>query len=121
MGCNYYLRRTVPRMVPTYDETHIAKQSWGWKPHFQATEPWEGTDQRPTILSVQDIRDAVASGEWEICSEEEAITLDDFEQRVVQWVDRQRELRGDDDWEPLEPSGSYRDAEGFVFDRREFC
>jgi len=37
MGTNIYIRRKVPRMVPVYDSTHIAKLSWGWRAHFDGS------------------------------------------------------------------------------------
>ena len=71
MGTNFYLRLKHPRMVPHYDEIHIAKTSVGWKPLFQAVDEdpygpsWYGTQVRPpedegetaySIHSVADIR-----------------------------------------------------------------
>lgn len=71
MGTNYYLRRTKP--VLCFPEFHLGKKSAGWKGLFQASDysdfEFIFETQKPPINSIADIREAVASGEWEIVDE----------------------------------------------------
>lgn len=81
MGTNFYLRRTKP--VLCFPEFHIGKRSAGWMPLYQANRCSEDyyrlETQRPIVSVVDDIREAVDSGEWVIIDEYGTeFTFDEF-------------------------------------------
>lgn len=124
MGTNFYLRKKKPRLV--YDEIHIAKTSWGWKPTFECHEG--------EIESVKQLKTAYDSGEYTIVDEyDEEYSWEEFDDRVVHWVDRQHDINPD--MKPIDhleyvqetPRGMfdyrndyYHDEDGHDFMKREF-
>lgn len=122
MGTNFYLRNKKPRLV--YDETHIAKTSWGWKPSFE--------QHIGEIESVRQLKTAYDSGEYTIVDEYgEEYSWEEFDDRVLKWEDKQREMRPD--FEPIDhveydkknydsylPPMHYHDEDGYDFCTREF-
>lgn len=128
MGTNFYLRRVKPREV--HDLMHIAKRSGGWLIHFQDSaagyaEPHDDAPEPPAFHSVADIRNLLASGEWQLADEygeswepgEES--LREFDQ-LCKW-------RGGPQFDgnpigsypygepPYEHTGGYVDPEGYQF------
>lgn len=86
VGTNFYLRRTKP--VLCFPEFHIGKRSCGWKPLMQSNEnsedSFEFETQRPIVQSINDIKDAVDSGEWEIVDEYGTeYSMDDFKSYML--------------------------------------
>lgn len=126
MGTNFYLRNKKPRLV--YDETHIAKTSWGWKPSFEC--------HAGEIESVKQLKTVYDSGEYTIVDEYgDEYNWEEFDDRVLKWADRQRELRrenGQEDFEPIDhleyakkdrwcdSKMYYHDEDGYDFLRCEF-
>ena len=124
MGTNIYLQRKEPRMVPEYDQVHVAKISYGWKVHFDgssaANNGWDYDYEadgatRPRIGSMDDLRGYLSSGEWELVDEygdkrtlEEVLEHDGFlcDGELVN-----TRISMDD----------YYDREGYPWSRREFC
>ena len=120
MGTNIYLRRKVPRTVEVYDETHVAKLSWGWRAHFDGSsaegDPWEERDgNAPRVGSMDDLRGYLASGDWEL--------VDEYGQRTT--LD---EVLAHDSFATCDgklcntrvSTDDYYDREGFPWSRREF-
>jgi hypothetical protein len=114
MGTNFYLRKKKPRLV--YDEIHIAKTSWGWKPLFE--------QHIGEIESVRQLKNAYDSGEYIIVDEEgDEYNWEEFDERVLQWAECQRQVikeRGQDDFEPIdhvEYDNRNQDKYGFLYDR----
>ena len=119
MGTNYYLRRKRPTI---HETVHIGKLSWGWRFCWDSCDmsDWpRWCDRDPdrmhmlprSIRSVDDIREYLRSGEWDLVSDEDGV-IEDWE----------RELEGMCAWdggmpgaEPRVPHG-YEDGEGQVFD-----
>jgi hypothetical protein len=118
MGLNIYIQRKTPRMVPTYDCTHIAKLSWGWRVHFDGssmTHEFCEDDPRPRIGSVADIRSYLETGEWELVDEYgERTTLE----RVLAHDEVTRDGRP---WNTRVSLDDYYDREGYPWSRREFA
>ena len=90
MGCNWYLQSKKPQYV--YPKLHLTKISWGWLPLWQIHEQGYDYDNdcddpfAPPIHSIEDIKELVESGDWELISEEqEKLNWDEFEKQVVQW------------------------------------
>ena len=120
MGTNIYLQRKEPRMVPTYDEVHVAKLSYGWRAHFDGSSMHGATwdvqaDEAPKVGSMDDLRAYLATGEWELVDEygdkttlEEVLAHDEFRKDGELWNTR---VSMDD----------YRDREGYPWSRTEFC
>ena len=121
MGTNIYLQRKEPRMVPEYDQVHVAKISYGWKVHFDGSSAagtsWDYDDDgaRPRIGSMDDLRGYLSTGEWELVDEygdkrtlEEVLEHDGFlcDGELVN-----TRISMDD----------YYDCEGYPWSRREFC
>lgn len=74
VGCNYYIQRKEPRMVPEYDMVHVGKLSCGWRAHFDGSsavdDAWEPLDEHvPRIGSMDDLRGYLGTGEWELVDE----------------------------------------------------
>lgn len=118
MGTNIYLRRKEPRMVPEYDEVHVAKLSSGWRAHFDGSSmagtSWNLSDKAPRIGSMDDLRGYLDTGEWELIDEygdkttlEEVLAHDDYR--------RDGELRN-----TRVSMDDYYDREGYPWSRREF-
>lgn len=116
MGTNISIRRKEPRMVPTYDETHIAKLSGGWRVHFDGSSVERNAydEDAPRIGSMDDLRAYLATGEWELVNEygdlttlEEVLAHDGYMRDGVLWNTR---VSMDD----------YRDREGYPWSRSEF-
>lgn len=106
MGTNIYIRRKVPRMVPEYDETHVAKLSYGWKVHFDGSSMDGGYGV--SIGSISDLRQYLDSGDWEL--------IDEYGDRVtLDYV-----LSHDDDPFNSSVSCDYYDNYGYPWSRREF-
>lgn len=120
MGTNVYLKRKVPRMVPTYDETHVCKMSAGWRVHFDGSsmvdDPWfpERLKEAPRIGSMDDLRGYLDSGEWELVDEYgDKTTLED--------VLAHDEYRRDGElWNTRVSMHDYYDREGYPWSRVEF-
>lgn len=119
MGTNIYLRRKEPRMVPEYDEVHIAKLSGGWRVHFDGSSAagtrWNYSEHAPRIGSMDDLRGYLATGDWELVDEygekrtlEDVLAHDDYK--------RDGEL-----WNTQVSMDDYYDREGYPWSRREFC
>lgn len=138
MGTNFYLRRVRPREV--HDEYHIAKRSAGWVIHFQdSTEcEWDTYDgdewAPPSFHSVADIRNLLATGDWQLSDEYGEVTepgeesLRAFDE-LCAWRGGPRfegnppnpyYPEGEPPYESVRLSGSYRDQEGYLFSRGEF-
>ena len=117
MGTNIYIQRKVPRMVPTYDCTHIAKLSWGWRAHFDGSSmarEFHEDDPSPRIGSVADIRSYLETGEWELVDEYgRATTLEE----VLSHDDYGRDGRL---WNTRVDMDDYYDREGYPWSTREF-
>ena len=119
MGCNVYLRRKEPRMVPEYDETHVCKLSSGWKVHFDGSSAcdnaWEPRDEHaPRIGSMDDLRGYLSTGEWEL--------VDEYgEKTTLEEVLKHDEYRRDGKLRNTRVSlDDYYDREGYPWSRREF-
>lgn len=90
MGTNYYLVRKEPRQV--HDRYHIAKRSFGWKPCFEGY-PYQGAfahdeedPHRPAISSIEDIKAAYDSGDYDIVDEnDEKLVWEEFKEQVIDW------------------------------------
>ena len=119
MGTNIYLRRKVPRMVPTYDEVHVCKLSGGWRVHFDgssaAETSWEPLDEHsPRIGSLDDVRGYLSTGDWELVDEYgDKRTLED----VLAHDDYMRDGKPCDTQVSLD---DYYDREGYPWSRKEF-
>jgi len=68
MGCNYYARKTKPRIVKVYDEIHLGKSSWGWKFCFKEHDEIHSYEQ-----FVKWLENNVDTGEFEIRDEYDRI------------------------------------------------
>lgn len=128
MGTNFYLRRVKPREV--HDRMHIAKRSCGWLIHFQDSaagyaESYDDSPEPPAFHSVADIRNLLASGEWQLADEygetwepvEES--LREFD-KLCKWrggpqFDGRPVGRYPDEEPPYEHTGGYVDPEGYQF------
>jgi len=120
MGTNIYLKRREPRMVPEYDETHVAKLSYGWRAHFDGSSVHGGTweprgKDAPRVGSMDDLRGYLATGEWEL--------VDEYgEKRTLEDVLAHDEFRRDGElWNTRVSLDDYYDREGYPWSRREFC
>lgn len=119
MSENFYLRRVVPRTV--HDEFHLCKRSAGRRVCFQdssrnVAEPGardEAPPACPRFTSVAEVRELLASGEWQIADEYGDV-----------WEPGEESLRKLDEllaWCPDGPSfGEYRDVDGFDFSSWDF-
>ena len=118
MGTNIYLRRKEPRMVPEYDEVHVAKLSSGWRAHFDGSSmagaSWDLSDQAPRIGSMDDLRGYLDTGKWELIDEygdkttlEKVLSHDDYRRDGKLWNTR---VSMDD----------YYDRDGYPWSKREF-
>ena len=120
--------------VPLVDgkPVHIAKCSWGWVPSFQhvpAGLPFDETEEnndRYSITCVNDIRAYLDTGDYEVVNEYgDVLTREEFEHRVVEWADRQREngfvgeLRNHTD--EADSLNAYTDPDGYQFCKTCFC
>ena len=84
MGTNFYLRMREP--IAVYDEFHIAKTSYGWKPLFEAHHKGFDGDEEPDITSVADIRREYETGKYDIVDEYgDVYDWDGFEERVLRF------------------------------------
>lgn len=81
MSLEFSIRRAKPILVFPYFA--LAKRSSGWNPLYIRNEQedrlFSFTTQAPVIRTLDDIREAVESGEWEIVDEYEGLyTFDEF-------------------------------------------
>ena len=84
MGTNYYLRSKTPKEY--YPEYHLTKTSAGWRPLWQVHTTSSDDMNEPNIRSINDIKNLVKSGEWEILDEyDRKISWDEFNDRVINW------------------------------------
>lgn len=118
--------------ITDHHAVHIAKCSWGWVPSFQhipANMPFDETEMnndRYFIRSVEDIRDYMRTGKYEIVDEYgEVYTQAQFEHKVVQWVRRQKEngleIEPHNHTDTEDSLYAYSDPEGYQFCRTCFC
>ena len=127
-------RETLDEMIEVVDHhaVHIAKCSWGWEPSFQhvpAMRPFDETEEnndRYSIASVQDIRDYMATGRYELVDEYgDAIGMEDFETHVCGWNEVLRKNGYSGEIGGHVGTGdsldAYRDPEGYQFCRTCFC
>lgn len=120
MGTNIYMRRKEPRMVPEYDETHIAKLSYGWRAHFDGSSAHGGTWEpqgkgAPRVGSMDDLRGYLATGEWELVDEcGEVTTLEDV-------LAHDGFMKDGELWNTRVSLDDYYDREGYPWSRKEFC
>ena len=118
MGTNVYLRRKVPRMVPEYDEVHVAKMSGGWRVHFDGSsmDEWrEPDDPRQRVGSMADLRGYLDTGDWELVDEYGYV-------RTLEDVLSHDEYRRDGELLNTRVSmDDYYDRESYPWSRREFC
>ena len=110
MGTNYYLRRRVEE----YQRFHVCKASYGWRTLWQtsddAWEPPTAPSDAPIYHSVQEIRDLLATGDWEL--------VDEYgDERNPDEIDELCARRGHSHSEFL---ACYADNEGQEFDRGQF-
>ena len=133
MGTNFYLRRKQPTIRQT---VHIGKRSWGWRFHWDSCDEadyprWCDDDPSSSsedvlphsIKSVDDIREYLRSGDWELVDEDNEV-YDDWEAEIdgflhwdggkAGWNERHPDKPVT--WQVKEPSG-YHDREGQIFDR----
>lgn len=121
MGTNVYLQRKVPRMVPEYDRTHVAKMSAGWRVHFDGssaadnTWDWEARpDEAPRIGSMDDLRGYLETGDWELVDEYgDKTTLED----VLSHDDYMRDGRK---WNTRVSMDDYYDSNGYPWSTQGF-
>ena len=106
-------------MVPTYDEVHVCKLSYGWRVHFDGSsasgESWEYLDEHhPRIGSLDDLRGYLSTGEWELVDEYGyATTLDEV-------LAHDAYMRDGVLWNTRVSLDDYYDREGYPWSRREF-
>ena len=135
MGTNYYLRRKEPTIR---EAVHIGKMSFGWLFHWDACDSsdwprWCDTDhiggygdgpKLPfSINSVEDIREYLRTGEWEL--------VDEYGEVYEDWVTKIESFKEWDGgkaaynknhpdkpvtWNVSKPFGSV-DREGQIFSR----
>lgn len=119
MGTNIYIRRKTPRMVPEYDEVHVCKLSYGWRAHFDgssALEPSWTNSKIPRVGNMDDLRDYLDTGEWELIDEcGDSITLDE----VLAHDDFVRDGKKQNTQESIN-NYHYYDREGYPWSWREF-
>lgn len=120
MGTNFYLKSKIPREV--YDCFHIAKTSYGWKPHFEGMPPaasWDPDEPEPLeIRSVEDIRKAYESGKFEIVDEEgDTYDWEQFAKRVLQ---HQPEGKSHNHSNLYQGCPTWDDSDGYEFVQYEF-
>lgn len=116
MGTNIYMRRVVPRMVPEYDEIHVAKLSYGWRAHFDGSSAYDpSTDEHaPRVGSMDDLRGYLATGEWELVDEYgDNITLEEVLAHDEYRIDGEL-------WNTRISLDDYYDREGYPWSRGEF-
>ncbi len=134
MGTNFYLRRKQPTIR---EAIHICKRSWGFYATWQATEPddwpkWCDEDmmsptQLPSpIRSVDDIRDYLRTGEWEVVDEYGDVHPDSVIDDLEAWDGGKAAYNADRPDQPVTwtPKGGpcdFKDDEGNRFSRRGFC
>lgn len=118
MGTNIYIQRKEPRMVPEYDQVHIAKLSYGWKAHFDggSRASWDyDSNGKPSIGSMDDLRAYLATGDWELVDEDgDKVSIEDVLAHDAYIVDGElvnTRISMDD----------YYDREGHPWSKREFC
>ena len=137
IGSNFYIRRKQPTI---HETVHIGKRSWGWLFHWDAVDEsqwprWCDEDHvQPypelphSIHSVEDIREYLRTGEWELIDEYGEV-YEDWEAEIdgfIHWDGGKagwNERHPDEPvlWDVHTPSG-YHDKEGQVFDRGDgFC
>lgn len=111
------------------DKLHLAKTSWGWKPNFQMTPctlPFGEQVRANEVYNVKCLKDIKAlydTGLYVIENEYgDEVSWAEFDDRVVHWADRQRELCMANGDEPFEPQshiddglGTYLDPDGHEF------
>lgn len=122
MGTNYYLKRTKP--ILCFPEFHVGKKSAGWLGLFEATGTndfhFEFETQKPAVTCVEDIRAAVASGEWELVDEYgDLVDVDKFIDFMMNGWEWERDV-GKDLRIHSDHLDTYRDREGAEFTRTEF-
>ena len=133
MGTNYYLQRKQPTIRET---VHIGKRSWGWRFHWDSCDEaywprwcdedpvqYQTTTLPHSITCVEDIRECLRAGDWELVDEEGTV-YPDWEAEIegfcawdggrANWNERHPDKPVT--WEIQTPSG-YLDGELQVFDR----
>lgn len=146
LGTNWYIRRKRPTI---YETIHIAKRSFGWCTLWQQTlhgawprwcdedhshqfEDEYGRTSEPQlphdIESVEDIRNYLRTGEWEVINEYGEV-YDDCEQIIEEltswdggkasWNERHPDKPVT--WEMGHHSEGYKDPEGNEFTTQGFC
>lgn len=145
IGTNFYIRKKKPTI---HEVVHICKRSFGWRTTWQATSIGYGEndwpkwcDENPAgeptipneINSVEDIRNYLRTGEWEL--------VDEYGKVYEDWESQLRNLEefdgGKSAWEanhpdmPLgwdkphehdvETGEGFRDFKGNIFVRTGFC
>ena len=119
MGTNIYLSRKEPRMVPTYDEIHVAKLSGGWRVHFDGSTAIGGScepidEHLPRVGSIDDLRGYLETGEWELRDEYgDPVTLEE----VLAHDSYRRDGKL---WNTRVSAYDYYDREGHPWSRMEF-
>lgn len=145
IGCNFYLRRKKPTI---HETVHICKRSFGWRTTWQesvnghdeyAWPKW--CDEDPSahypelpneIHSVEDIRNYLRTGEWELVDEYGTV-LDEWEGEIdslESWDGGKQAYNAAHPdnpvtWEACEHDKEcgegYRDSKGNIFTRTGFC
>lgn len=152
IGSNFYIRRKKPTI---YETIHIAKRSFGWCTSWQQTlreappyeEAWPrwcdedhslqfedeyGRTSEPQlphdIESVDDIRNYLRTGEWEVINEYGKVYEDwgAIIEELTSWdggKDNWNERHPDNPatWEMSHHSEGYKDPEGNEFIAQGFC
>lgn len=130
MSTDFYLRLKRPLIVETKDpytgkvlkkegdnlELQIGLRSGGWQPLFYAySHPAEGSFE-PVIKRVQDIRNLLASGKWEVVDEYRTVyTAAEFEEALVKWGQRQEAFPHPRFHSSVGNYGYFFDKEGYEF------
>jgi hypothetical protein len=138
METNFYIRRKKPTIRET---VHIGKQSDGWYMHWQATEnvvdewprwcdrdPGEHYDVSAgpsPIRSVADIRDLLATGEWELVDEYDNIYPASKLEELEEWdggKSAYNDMHPNEPilWNPHPPMSDFKDPNGNFFSRDGF-
>ena len=104
-------------MVPTYDQVHVCKLSYGWRVHFDGSsmhELWDDDAKRPRIGSMADLRGYLATGEWELVDEYgDKTTLEEV-------LEHEKYERDGELWNTRISLDDYDDREGYPWSKGEF-